>query len=374
VLISCAEDALIAIMSLRHGSSRIMAVRESYLINEILGEIPGTTNGVGSDMSLAEVYDRIKEARFDEDDRLSLGVWERDLKKADWPLVEKLSFNALKEKTKDMQILGWFIESLVVLDKFSGTLEGIKILHGFIDLFWYSSYPHDENNTSDTSQKFRILDWIYDTIGRQSLFMQFPLSNELYKINLYNYEYAVELKNASLKSSNGSEEIIENAKRSNIKTIEEIRNIVDSWGADGVSKTISVINEIRDAKIRLESMIYKVSKDNNGRVLARLMSNFDKIERIMVGTKKRIATDNEEPRTDNEEPRIDIETAKCNRDEIYDNIERLAKDLKAIERHSPSSYILEVVVSWRDRELLEIIDDLKSGNSEGHKLLRFLMS
>jgi type VI secretion system protein ImpA len=344
-----------------------MVARGSYSISSVLEEIHGTPDGVGFDLSLTEVYDKIRDARFEEDERLSLGVWERDLKKADWSLVEKLSFEALKSKTKDMQVLGWFIESLTVLDGFGGILKGIDILRSFIDLFWHSSYPRDENNSSDVEQKLRILDWIYESIGKRSLFIQFPLSDEQHKINLYNYEYATEIKKMASRSPNDSETIIEKAKKEGAKTIEEIRNIIDAWSNESISDVIKFIGSIRTSKKELENIIAKVLKKENIGIFTRLMSNLNKIEALMANTEKKTTELADGKICDNCETKYD-------RDKIYDDIKILARELKSIEKHSPSYYILELVVSWKDKGLLEIIDDLKSGTSEGHKLLNRLMN
>jgi type VI secretion system ImpA family protein len=344
-----------------------MIAREQYSIKSIFDEIPGTPDGAGVDVSLTDVYDKIRDARFEEDDRLSLGIWERDLKKANWPLVEKLSFEALTNKTKDMQILGWFVESLALLDGFGGILSGINILCSFIDLFWHSSYPRNENNLPDAEQKLRILDWIYETLGKRSLFMQFPLNNEYNKINLYDYEYAAELKKMSSRSPNEAGKIIENAKKNGIKTIEEIRNIIDTWSEESVSEVVTLIDDIRLAKKELENVMSKVLKENDVGVFTKLTSNLSKIESLIAKTKKNTTEVVGTVSSDNY-------AIKHDRNKIYDDIKMLAKELKVIEKHSPSYYILELVVSWKEKGLLEIIDDLKSGTSESHKLLKLLMN
>ncbi|MDR1364978.1 MAG: type VI secretion system ImpA family N-terminal domain-containing protein, partial [Holosporales bacterium] len=142
--------------------------RISLDIDTILSEIQGSPDGVGFDVSFTKVYDDVKEARFEEDHTVSRGVWERELKKADWSQVEKLAYVALSEKSKDFQILGWLVEALVPLDGFYGIARGVKILSGFVRAFWKLGYPKTEDMESDEEQKFRILEWIYDSIARLS--------------------------------------------------------------------------------------------------------------------------------------------------------------------------------------------------------------
>lgn len=345
-------------------------IRSSYKIEDILKEITGSPDGVGYDISLSKIYDDIKDARFEEDDRLSQGIWERDLKKADWNAVEKLSSDALIDQSKDLQIIAWLIESLSILDGFEGITKGIEILTSFIESFWNFCYPRDEENLSDNEQKFRILDWIFETVGKKSIFIPFVSYGDS-QINLYNYDYAIEMKSISIRSPNSANEILESAKKNNIKTIEEIQNIINASDKNQIKNLLQNINNIKDAKNKLDETIAKISSEQNISVFSTLLNNLAKIEKILnpVISKKdvQIIDKNSDDVFENISP---INT----RDEIYNEISKLAKKLESIEKHSPSYCMLDLVVSWRDKNLLEIMNDLKSGNSEAHQLLKFLMS
>ena len=345
-------------------------IRSSYKIEDILKEITGSPDGVGQDISLSKIYDDIKDARFEEDDRLSQGIWERDLKKADWNAVEKLSSDALIDQSKDLQIIAWLIESLSILDGFEGIAKGIEILTSFIESFWNFCYPRDEENLSDNEQKFRILDWIFETIGKKSIFIPFVSYGDS-QINLYNYDYAIEMKSISIRSPNSANEILESAKKNNIKTIEEIQNIIIASDKNDVQKFLKNIEDIKDAKNNLEITIAKISSQKNIKVFSSLLNNLEKIEKIL----NPVASKKETEVTEKNNSEIFQNISEINtRDKIYDEISELAKKLEILEKHSPSHCMLELIVSWRDKNLLEIINDLKNGNSESHQLLKILMS
>ncbi len=96
------------------------------------------------------------------------------------------------------------------------------------------------------------------------------------------------------------------------------------------------------------------------------MNNLEKIKKIISLKNKEVSEKSEQ---------VGIQPIKSlERDSIYDEINNLAQKLAVIEKHSPSSYILNLVVSWKNKSLLEIIDDIKTGTSESHKLLKFLVS
>ena len=68
-------------------------------LKTLLGPI-SAAHPVGDNLYYDPVYDQIKEARREDDPTLSQGVWEFDLKKADWAVVENLCSRALITQTK----------------------------------------------------------------------------------------------------------------------------------------------------------------------------------------------------------------------------------------------------------------------------------
>ncbi|MDR3224241.1 MAG: type VI secretion system ImpA family N-terminal domain-containing protein [Holosporales bacterium] len=337
-------------------------------IEKIFSEIPGSPDGVGFDVSVSKVYDDIKSARFEEDSDVSFGIWERDLKKANWFLTIKLSFYALATQSKDFQILGWLLESFVCLEEFNGISKSIGILDEFIRTFWENSYPKNEDLSSDEEQKFRILDWIYDTFAKRSKFIAFIGHSPDDEVNLYNHDYAVELKNISIRSKNASQ-VITNAQKRGIKTIEDITNILGITSNERIEKLQKSIDEIKMARNKLVSTMESISEGAGIGIFSGLMNNLSKIENVIAPRmSKPVIGILEEPT--NTPSRAEV--PENNRDEIYDQIGSLAKKLAFVDRHSPSFHILNLVVSWKDRNLLEIMDDLKNGNSEAHRLLRIM--
>ncbi|MDR1333018.1 MAG: type VI secretion system ImpA family N-terminal domain-containing protein [Holosporales bacterium] len=346
--------------------------RVQISLDAIVAEIGGSPDGVGYDVSLTKIYDEIKDARFEEDHSVSLGVWERELKRADWGLAEKLAFEALVEKSKDLQIAGWLIEALAVLDGFDGILNGVQILTKFVEVFWEKGYPKTEDLQSDEEQKFRILEWVYDAIAQASKFVSFA-SGGGEGVNIYQYDYAVELRNTVAKAKTAASRIMENAQKNGVKTVEDISNIVSNASASDISKLRETIEAISGAIDEFKNMLSEASGTQASGVFHGLLGNLKKIENVMTYNRKAQSGGDKVhiiPPQSGDEFGIDFDS----RDAIYDKVDAIAKRLAVIERHSPSSYILSLVVSWKHKNLLEIMDDLKTGNSESHRLLKSLIS
>ncbi len=348
--------------------------RTNYEISDLIAEIPGSPDNVGFDISLSKPYDDIKDARFEEDDSVSFGIWERELKKADLESVEQLCVDALKTKSKDFQIAGWLIESLIVLDKFEGLLRGIQILNEFTKAFWKTGYPKNEDNSSDSEQKLRILEWIFDISEKKIMFAPFAWFNGADSINLYDYEYAVELKNSIIRLPNSANAIIEGAKRDGRRTLEDVINIINVFPQNDVANLLKTFNSIRKAKELFDQSFQEIT-GNGINSFSKVISDLEKIEKLL--SQRKTEASQETNKSEKEKPTMP-KTSPNNepklRDEIYDEIAELAKKLEVIEKHSPSSFILNLIVSWKEKTLLEIMDDLKSGDSEAHRLLKFLIN
>ena len=114
------------------------------LVEEFLQPIPGD-NPSGKDLRYDPVYDAIREARR-EDEELNQGAWQTERKVADLPKVISLASDALKKKSKDLQIAAWLMDALLKRESFSGMAMGLKICHGLLDKFWDTLYPLIEDD------------------------------------------------------------------------------------------------------------------------------------------------------------------------------------------------------------------------------------
>src|SRR2546428_516511 len=111
-----------------------MPVRE-----DLLQPIPGS-NPAGTNLRYDPIYDKIKEARREEED-VDQGDWKRARKVADWPLVIKLTGDALTTKSKDLQIAAWLTEGLLKQEGLGGLRAGLGLLQGLLEKFWDHLYP-----------------------------------------------------------------------------------------------------------------------------------------------------------------------------------------------------------------------------------------
>src|SRR5262245_66011336 len=79
----------------------------------------------GESLRYDSTYDRIQEARREDDQRLSQGIYQTGLKRADWEADEAICLEALEKRSKDLQSAGWLLEAWLHLKGFRGSAAGL---------------------------------------------------------------------------------------------------------------------------------------------------------------------------------------------------------------------------------------------------------
>jgi type VI secretion system protein ImpA len=126
------------------------------LRDDLLNPIPGE-NPSGESLRYAPVFDKIKEARRQDDDAPQ-GEWQFERKTADYPLVIKLAGEALATKSKDLQVAAWLTEAILRKEGFQGLKAGLDLIKGLIDNFWDTLYP--ELDDGDAEMRAAPLEWL----------------------------------------------------------------------------------------------------------------------------------------------------------------------------------------------------------------------
>jgi type VI secretion system protein ImpA len=120
------------------------------LRDDLLNPIPGP-NPCGENLRYDPLYDKIKEARIEDEDDAPQGEWQRARKKADFALVIKLAGEALAKKSKDLQLVAWLGEAVVRREGWAPLPECISLFQQIQEQFWDGCYPALE----DGSPEFR---------------------------------------------------------------------------------------------------------------------------------------------------------------------------------------------------------------------------
>lgn len=113
----------------------------------------------GDSLRYEGTFDRIQEARFEDDAQLEQGPWKKKVtRRADWPVVARLCAEALETRTKDIQVAVWLLEAWVQLHGFTGLREGLVLVRELCARFWDTVHPAIEDD--DVEARLGPLYWL----------------------------------------------------------------------------------------------------------------------------------------------------------------------------------------------------------------------
>jgi type VI secretion system protein ImpA len=115
--------------------------------DDLLAPLP--SGAKGENLRYDAVYDKIKDARQEDEDDSSQGDWQRTRKKADFNAVIKLANSALTSRSKDLQIAVWLAEAFIRRDGFKALADCFNLLRELQDRFWDSLYPELEDGDAE---------------------------------------------------------------------------------------------------------------------------------------------------------------------------------------------------------------------------------
>src|SRR5919205_997699 len=151
----------------------------------------------GDSLRYEGTYDRIREARREDDPRLSQGIYQSEPKRADWQLVESLAVESLAARTKDLQIAAWLTEAWTHLYGLAGAREGLRLMAELSARFWESLHPELEG--SDCEARVSPVVWVNEKLSLKvkQLAVSSPQAGEVPAYSYADWESAAHLENLS---------------------------------------------------------------------------------------------------------------------------------------------------------------------------------
>ncbi|MRG95812.1 type VI secretion system protein TssA [Polyangium spumosum] len=118
----------------------------------------------GASLRYEGTYDRVREARREDDPSLPMGDWETKLKVADFALVDKLCQEALRKKSKDLQIAAWLVEAWLRRYRVKGLGQGLSLVAALCERYWDGLFPA-LGDDEDASARAALYEWMDDVLS-----------------------------------------------------------------------------------------------------------------------------------------------------------------------------------------------------------------
>ena len=338
------------------------------------------------------VYDQIREARREEDSSLSQGIWQTEFKRADWPLVEKLCTEALSTRSKDLQIAGWLTEAWIVLDQLKGAAQGITLIADLCATYWGILHPVlEDSDPESVEQRLSLFEWMDEQFANRLLFA--PLTycetdSTLSFFSLADWLSATNLEVIAKRTPEGKTLVTQAESQGKI-TLTRFRKALEMTTVPYLETSLDQVSRLQNCLDALYQQLQTIL-GNQAPSFNKFKNNLEDIIRIVKSSlqqKQQQSLKEQAPlpspmpspedifsqETKNPIPPQNPDVVTISeRHDAYQALKDISGFLKSLDGHSPAPYLLELIVSWENKTLVEILSDISKGNQEGHVLLRLL--
>lgn len=295
----------------------------------------------GDDLSFSAEFDRIHEARREDDPTVDYGEWQATLKQADWEEVVSVCTQLLQTRSKDLRVVAWLSEGLVKKQGLAGLADGIEITTGLVESFGDALHPR----ASDGDQEHRIgaLSWF--AMRMTQLVRQVPLTCAASgAFSLIDHEAAVQLQRGTESGSDPETK----------PTLEKIaaaaagtdKSLYREWTAD-VERCITLLARMGAACDRLFG--------SDGPSFAQLGRSLDAIQVRLQAIANDIGLFAAEPDRMSGQAKGPVQGSKAvsghptpimSRDQALDSLRQVAAFFRHAEPHSPVAYLADKAAQW----------------------------
>ena len=344
-------------------------------VQDLLQPIPGA-NPAGESLRYQGTYDRIADARREDDPSLSQGIYKSTLKRAEWTTAETICVDALTKRTKDLQIAGWLLEAWLHLHGFAGVTNGLRLLAGLCEQFWDHLYPTLEDG--DLEGRIALFDWIEQklTLKLKQIPLTLPSDAVKQSYSYVDWESACHFENLAMKDPRALQEALAKIN----PTLSTFRAAIT--GTD-LSFHLDMVQDLDDAIegcLAVEQVLeQKCGKD------APLLRQFKEalsliqslVSQDLLARDSHVAAVSEEVdplNVEAEEPEAGLRSSGPirSRADAYRRLSEAADYLLRTEPHSPTPYLVKRAVEWGSMSLPELLQQIVRNEGEMDEIDRLL--
>lgn len=319
-------------------------------------------NPVGDYLRYEGLYDQIEEMRKEDDPNLPQGVWQTDLKSADWTGVFEASEKALSAESKDLQIASWLMESMIYLHGLNGVAEGLRLIYELCREFWDDVYPALEED--DVEFRISPFLWINSVLAEKLKIIPIikPELEDCLVFNFQEWERMVHLEALAKQSASARKSLDGEKKCTRGEYNRSSENTPLEFLQDQQKALQSSLTITNDLCAFLDDHCGKASPS-----LGQFRKNLEAIEaqmNLLISKRDKSSNNNMLEETAKEGDgaaktlRFDSGSQIRNRDEAYHLLSEIAEYLMETDPHSPVPFLVKRAVSWGSMSLSELLTEL----------------
>lgn len=318
------------------------------------------------------LYDEIKLLRVHDDASLPQGVWQRELKKADWPGVARLCETALVSRTKDLQVAAWMTEAWMDLQGFRGFERGMQVVAGLCRTFWDDVYPAPEEGSFEP--RLAPIAWVAEklVLPLKSIAITAAAGEERMLYGWRDWESALFLAKSAKPGAAAAEKGLTQSK------------FMVAVSLTPAMRFVSLEAEIFAAMAAIDDLDAALTEklgENGAPSLRSLRTPLQAIQQFVTRIRSERGersealvpaqvTIEEVPMTAEELPAASAPSlgasagAITTRAEAYHRLREASDYLMRTEPHSPVPYLVRRAINWGNLSLAELLEELLQKNAD----------
>lgn len=315
------------------------------------------------------VYDEIKRLRAEEDSGLPQGVWQRELKRADWPAVAALCSEVLTGTSKDLQVAAWLTEAWIHLHGFQGLERGARLLAGLCRGFWPDLHPSLEEGAEGSEARLAPIGWAAEKLQLplKRVPVTMPTGDDAVAYGWKDWEAGLYLANLSRLDAAAAAKEQERGMVPQAKFLVSVSLTPGACFGRIVAEIAGALAGLDDLEAALAEMCGPAAPS-----LTSLRSPLAAIQSFALRVlEERGESDlvlppagQEEIPMDDEAPSVSSSSSISSRAEAYHRLNQAAEFLLRTEPHSPVPYLVQRAVSWGNLSLAELLQELLQKNAD----------
>ncbi|AKT30536.1 type VI secretion system protein TssA [Pseudomonas syringae pv. actinidiae] len=360
-----------------------LSARVSSLLEPV-----SAASACGPSLRYDPVYDHLRQLRVQEDDSLPRGVWQTELKRADWNQVEALACSLLAERSKDLMVAAWLGEAWLHKDALSGIVDALSLVEQLCERFPEALHPQPVDG--DQSWRAAPLEWLSRRYA-ELLVTQLPLftADEVdftgYSLSDWRQMTRKQvLANDSKAAKVSAETAINDQKKLNLRVrntplswwlnhrdaiqiaLERLERL-ENWAERHLEDQAPTFGPLQSSLQALTALFNEFIAMHPPQVLVPVLSEALPMETSDMPT---------DPVPDGNMGREQL-TARAfveprNREEAYRHLLCIADYLARTEPHSPVPYLIKKGVEWGNQPLKELLSELISSDSDARRVWTLL--
>lgn len=311
------------------------------------------------------VYDEIKRLRSAEDAGLPQGVWQRELKRADWPAVADLCSQVLAGTSKDLQIAAWLTEAWIHVQGFPGLERGLRLLAGLCRGFWPDLYPPLEGE--DTEGRLAPIAWAAERLALplKRVRVTAPTGEDTPPYGWQDWEDGLHLANLARMDAAAAAKAEERGMVPQTRFLVSVSltpsaNLVETAGQ--VAGALAALNELETTL----GGLCGASAPSLTPLRSVLTAVQGFLSRVLEERGEKGFTAPEPDREEAEAPAPARQASGpiLSRAEAFQRLSEAADYLLRTEPHSPVPYLVRRAITWGNLSLAELLAELLQKNAD----------